>query len=67
MNTTIVIMGKVIRFHEKSSNQIQKDLKNFGAEFYQNQRETLGDVWRQKQRDGLKATWSTKCGIRCAC
>ncbi len=39
-------------FHEKSSNQIQKDLK-ISAEFYQNQRETLGDVWRQVQRDGL--------------
>ena len=46
-------------FHEKSSNQIQKDLK-ISAEFYQNQRETLGDVWRQIQRDGLKATWSDR-------
>lgn len=46
-------------FHEKSSNQIQKDLK-ISAEFYQNQRETLGDVWRQVQRDGLKATWSDR-------
>ncbi|UNT61339.1 MULTISPECIES: multicopper oxidase domain-containing protein [Acinetobacter] len=46
-------------FHEKSSNKIQKDLK-ISAEFYQNQRETLGDVWRQVQRDGLKATWSDR-------
>ncbi|NWK53547.1 multicopper oxidase domain-containing protein [Acinetobacter sp. SwsAc5] len=46
-------------FHEKSSNQIQKDLK-ISAEFYQNQRETLGDVWCQVQRDGLKATWSDR-------
>ncbi|MFV5467772.1 multicopper oxidase domain-containing protein [Acinetobacter towneri] len=46
-------------FHEKSSNQIQKDLK-ISAEFYQNQHETLGDVWRQVQRDGLKATWSDR-------
>ncbi len=46
-------------FHEKYSNQIQKDLK-ISAEFYQNQRETLGDVWRQVQRDGLKATWSDR-------
>ncbi|WP_168526650.1 copper resistance system multicopper oxidase [Acinetobacter sp. A3] len=46
-------------FHEKSSNQIQKDLKN-SAEFYQNRRETLADIWRQTQRDGLKATWSDR-------
>ena len=46
-------------FHEKSSNQIQKDLK-ISAEFYQNRRETLADVLRQTQRDGLKATWSDR-------
>ncbi len=43
-------------FHEKTSNQIQKDLK-ISAEYYQDQRETLGDVWKQVKRDGLKATW----------
>ena len=59
MNTPIVIVVLLSDFHEKSSNQIQKDLK-ISAEFYQNQRETLGDVWRQIQRDGLKATWSDR-------
>ena len=34
--------------------------RKISAEFYQNQRETLGDVWRQVQRDGLKATWSDR-------
>jgi CopA family copper-resistance protein len=46
-------------FHEKTSDQIQKNLK-ISAEYYQNQRETLGDVWKQVQRDGLKATWSDR-------
>ena len=46
-------------FHEKNSAQIQKDLK-ISAEYYQNQRETLGDVWKQVQRDGLKSTWSDR-------
>lgn len=43
-------------FHEQTSDQIQKNLK-ISAEYYQNRRETLGDVWKQLQRDGLKATW----------
>lgn len=46
-------------FHEKTSEQIQKDLK-ISAEYYQNQRETLGDVWKQVKRDGIKATWSDR-------
>ena len=46
-------------FHEKTSDQIQKDLK-ISAEYYQNQRETLGDVWKQVKRDGIKATWSDR-------
>lgn len=46
-------------FHEKSSDQIQKNLK-ISAEYYQDQRETLGDVWKQVKRDGLKATWSDR-------
>ena len=46
-------------FHEKTSDQIQKDLK-ISAEYYQDQRETLGDVWKQVKRDGLKATWSDR-------
>ena len=46
-------------FHEQTSDQIQKNLK-VSAEYYQNRRETLGDVWKQLQRDGLKATWSDR-------
>lgn len=46
-------------FHEQSSDQIQKNLK-VSAEYYQNQRETLGDVWKQAKRDGLKAAWSDR-------
>ena len=46
-------------FHEKTSDQIQKDLK-ISAEYYQDQRETLGDVWKQVKRDGLKSTWSDR-------
>ncbi len=46
-------------FHEKTSDQIQKDLK-ISAEYYQDQRETLGDVWKQIKRDGLKAMWSDR-------
>ena len=46
-------------FHKQSSDQIQKNLK-ISAEYYQNQRETLGDVWKQVQRDGMKSTWSDR-------
>ncbi|MFC2995757.1 multicopper oxidase domain-containing protein [Acinetobacter sichuanensis] len=46
-------------FHDKTSDQIQKDLK-ISAEYYQDRRETLGDVWKQVQRDGVKATWSDR-------
>ena len=46
-------------FHEQGSDQIQKNLK-ISAEYYQNQRETLGDVWKQVQQDGLKATWADR-------
>lgn len=46
-------------FHEKTSDQIQKNLK-VSAEYYQDQRETLGDVWKQLKRDGLQATWSDR-------
>ncbi|CAM4250820.1 copper resistance system multicopper oxidase [Acinetobacter pragensis] len=46
-------------FHEQRSDQIQKNLK-ISAEYYQDQRETLGDVWKQVQRDGLKAAWSDR-------
>lgn len=46
-------------FHEQSGQQIQNNLKK-SAEYYQNQRETLGDVLQQVKRDGLKATWSDR-------
>ena len=46
-------------FHEQSSEQIQKNLK-ISAEYYQDKRETLGDVWKQIKRDGIKATWSDR-------
>lgn len=46
-------------FHEQSSDRIQKNLK-ISAEYYQDQRETLGDVWKQVKRDGLKAAWSDR-------
>jgi CopA family copper-resistance protein len=46
-------------FHEKTSAELQKNLK-ISAEYYQNQRETLSDVWKQVKRDGVKATWSDR-------
>lgn len=46
-------------FHEQSSDRIQKNLK-ISAEYYQDQRETLGDVWQQVKRDGLRAAWSDR-------
>lgn len=46
-------------FHESSSEDIQKNLK-ISAEYYQNQRETLQDVWKQIKRDGLSTTWSDR-------
>ena len=46
-------------FHEQGSQQIQNNLKK-SAEYYQTQRETVGDVLQQVKRDGLKATWSDR-------
>lgn len=46
-------------FHEKTSDQIQKNLK-ISAEYYQDQRETLADVWQQIKHQGIKATWSDR-------
>ncbi len=46
-------------FHEQSSQSIQNNLKK-SADYYQNQRETVGDIWQQIKRDGLKATWSDR-------
>ncbi|MGE8561770.1 MAG: multicopper oxidase domain-containing protein, partial [Acinetobacter sp.] len=46
-------------FHQSGSDQIQKNLKK-SAEYYQNQRETLSDVWKQIKSDGLKNTWQDR-------
>ena len=42
-------------FHESSGTQIMANLKK-SAEYYQNQRETVADVWKQIKRDGLKSS-----------
>jgi len=46
-------------FHETNSDQIMANLKK-SAEYYQNQRETVGDVWQQVKHKGLKATWQDR-------
>ena len=46
-------------FHESDSVQIMANLKK-SAEYYQNQRETVGDVWKQVKQQGLKATWQDR-------
>ena len=46
-------------FHESDSVQIMANLKK-SAEYYQNQRETVGDVWKQVKHQGLKATWQDR-------
>ena len=46
-------------FHESDSAQIMANLKK-SAEYYQNQRETVGDVWKQVKQQGLKATWQDR-------
>ena len=46
-------------FHESSSDQIMKNLKK-SAEYYQNQRETVADVFKQTQREGIKKTWQDR-------
>lgn len=46
-------------FHETDSDQIMANLKK-SAEYYQNQRETVGDVWQQVKQKGLKATWQDR-------
>ena len=46
-------------FHESSSEQIMKNLKK-SSDYYQNQRETLADVWKQTKKQGLKATWQDR-------
>jgi len=46
-------------FHETASNQILANLKK-SAEYYQNQRETVSDVWQQIKQQGLNATWQDR-------
>lgn len=46
-------------FHESSSQQIMKNLKK-DADYYQNKRETLGDVLQQVKSNGLKTTWKDR-------
>jgi len=46
-------------FHETESDKIMANLKK-SAEYYQNQRETVGDVWKQFKKQGLKATWQDR-------
>ena len=46
-------------FHETESDKIMANLKK-SAEYYQNQRETVGDVWKQVKQDGLKAMWQDR-------
>ncbi len=46
-------------FHESTSTEIMKNLKK-SAEYYQNQRETLPDIWRQIKDNGVSATWQDR-------
>ncbi|MFL1541614.1 copper resistance system multicopper oxidase [Acinetobacter baumannii] len=46
-------------FHNSSSDSIMKNLKK-SAEYYQNRRETVSDVWKQVKAQGLKATWQDR-------
>jgi len=46
-------------FHNSSSDSIMKNLKK-SAEYYQNRRETVSDVWKQVKAQGLKAAWQDR-------
>nr|WP_174506610.1 copper resistance system multicopper oxidase [Acinetobacter sp. Marseille-Q1620] len=46
-------------FHHSTSDQIFKNLKK-DAEYYQNQRETIFDVFKQFKKQGLKSTWNDR-------
>ncbi|MCU4573547.1 copper resistance system multicopper oxidase [Acinetobacter nosocomialis] len=46
-------------FHNSTSGQIMSNLKK-EADYYQNRRETVFDVFKQIKRDGLKATWKDR-------
>ncbi|NNH35491.1 copper resistance system multicopper oxidase [Acinetobacter sp. NIPH 2377] len=46
-------------FHPSSSDQILKNLKK-SSEYYQTERETLADVFKQVKREGVKNTWQDR-------
>ncbi|EXF09974.1 MULTISPECIES: copper resistance system multicopper oxidase [Acinetobacter] len=46
-------------FHNSTSGQIMSNLKK-EADYYQNRRETVSDVFKQIKKDGLKATWQDR-------
>lgn len=46
-------------FHEQSSQTIQNNLKK-SAEYYQNKRETVADVWQQVKQNGIASTWADR-------
>ncbi len=46
-------------FHNSTSGQIMSNLKK-EADYYQNRRETVFDVFKQIKKDGLKATWQDR-------
>ncbi len=46
-------------FHNSMSSQIMNNLKK-EADYYQNRRETVFDVFKQIKRDGLKVTWQDR-------
>ena len=46
-------------FHASSSQNIMNNLKK-SADYYQNRRETLSDVWKQIKTQGVKATWQDR-------
>nr|WP_227515692.1 copper resistance system multicopper oxidase [Acinetobacter qingfengensis] len=46
-------------FHPSSGQKIMNNLKK-SAEYYQNQRETFGDVWQQFRHQGIQKTWQDR-------
>ncbi|MEF9956176.1 MAG: multicopper oxidase domain-containing protein, partial [Acinetobacter sp.] len=46
-------------FHDSTSGKIMNNLKK-EADYYQNRRETVFDVFKQIKRDGLKSTWQDR-------
>ena len=46
-------------FHQASSDEIMKNLKK-SADYYQNQRETVADVWQQMKTQGISKTWKER-------